>query len=162
MSVYTVSMAWTPAAAAASAGLTRAESGGSRRARPAEAGGRGVHAAPPLPPAEVQRLEPAEHDPPGLGLLFHGDRVLQVQDQRVGRERERLGDHLLVPARDEVERAPWPTHAGGAGTRRRIMAARRQRMTISPRWFLARCSKITIPHWGRERDSRFSITSVSA
>src|SRR3970040_1057991 len=112
--------------------------------RLAKAGRQGVHADPPLPPAEVQRLEPAEHDPPGLGLLFHGDRVLQVQDQRVGRAREGLGDHLLVPARDEVERAPGATHAGGPGTRRRIMAARPARMTISPRWFSDRCSQITI------------------
>ena len=40
-------------------------------------------------------------------------------------------------------------------------AARRQRMTRSPCWLRARCSKTTMPHWGRERDSRISTTSLS-
>ena len=82
---------------------------------------------------------------------------VQIQDQAVGGERERLGDHLLVAAGDEVERAP---HA--AAPRRRIIAARRHVMTSSPFWFLARCSKMTMPHCGRDFDSRFSTTSVSA
>ena len=46
--------------------------------------------------------------------------------------------------------------------RRRIIAARRHVMTSSPFWFLARCSKMTMPHCGRDFDSRFSTTSVSA
>ena len=34
-------------------------------------------------------------------------------------------------------------------------------ITTSPCWLRARCSKITMPHCGRDFDSRFSTTSVS-
>ena len=55
----------------------------------------------------------------------------------------------------------WSERRIAQAERRRIMAARRQRITTSPCWFFARCSKITMPHCGRDFDSRFSTTSVS-
>ena len=116
----------------------------------------GIHPDPALAPAEVERLEPAADDGPRGGLQRRGHGVLEVEDEPVGGERERLGDHLLLAAGDEVERA---AHAQPVFLR--IMAARRQRMTRSPCWFFARCSKVTMPHSGRDLDSRFSTTSVS-
>ena len=121
----------------------------------------GIHADPALAAAEVERLEPPPHDGPGGRLAVGRHRVLEVQDQAIGGEGERLGDHLLVAAGHEVER---PSHAEDPrpqALRRRIMAARRQVITTSPCWLRARCSKITMPHCGRDFDSRFSTTSVS-
>ena len=117
----------------------------------------GVHPHPALARTEVERLQPAPHDGPCGRLAVRRDGVLEVEDEPIGGQRQRLLDHLLVAAGDEVERAPHRP-----ASRRRIMAARRQRITISPCWFFARCSKMTIPHCGRERDSRLSTTSVSA
>src|SRR5260370_28462886 len=102
------------------------------------------------------RPAPLRHDRARRRLAVGRDRVLEVEDEAVGGQRERLGEHLLVAARDEVERAP-AAHAVFL----RIIALRRATMTTSPCWFRARCSKVTMPHCGRDFDSRFPTTSVS-
>src|SRR5204863_8741712 len=107
--------------------------------------------------AEVERLEPLAHDRTRRGLAIRRHRVFQVEDQTVGGQRERLRDHLLVAAGDEMERATAGHHASFL----RIIAWRRQRITTSPCWFLPRCSNVTMPHCGRDFDSRLSTTSVS-
>ena len=71
-----------------------------------------------------------------LQSLYNGftirasDAVLQVEDEPVGRKREGPGDHLLVAAGDEMDRAAKLRHGVAC---RRIMAALRQRITTSPR-----------------------------
>jgi len=118
-----------------------------------------VHPDPAFSGAELSSAEPVPDHGPRRDLPVGRHRVLEVEDQPVGGERERLREHLLVAARHEVERAPAPAHQG---PRLRIIALRRATITTSPCWFFARCSKVTMPHCGRERDSRLSTTSVSA
>ena len=72
----------------------------------AEPGGDRVHAHPALAPAEVQLAEPAAHDGPRGRLEVGRHRVLEVEDEPVGGQGERLGDHPLVAAGHEVQRAP--------------------------------------------------------
>ena len=131
--------------------------------RHAEAGGDRVHPHPALAAAEIQLAEPARDDRPRGFLQIGGDGVLEIEDEAVGGQREGLGDHLLVAAGHEVQRAAAPRQGhGGQAERLRIMALRRARMTRSPCWLRARCSNVTMPHCGRDFDSRLSITSVSA
>ena len=129
----------------------------------AQAGGDRVHAHPALAAPEVQLAEPARDDRPCLDLAVGRHRVLEVQDEAVGGQRQRLGDHLVVAAGHEVQRAaPLGQGHGGYADFLRIMALRRARITRSPCWLRARCSKVTMPHCGRDFDSRLSTTSVSA
>src|SRR2546425_7793146 len=118
-----------------------------------------VHPDPAFSGAELSSAEPVPDHGPRRDLPVGRHRVLEVEDQPVGGERERLRGHLLLAARPERERAPAPAHPG---PRLRIIALRRATITTSPCWFFARCSKVTMPHCGRERDSRLSTTSVSA
>ena len=115
-----------------------------------------VHPDPAFLGAEIERLEPAPDDRARGRLLVRRDGVLQIEDEPIRGQRQRLLHHLLVAAGDEVQGAPHDPPS-----RRRIMAARRQRITSAPCWFLARCSNMTMPHCGRDFDSRFSTTSVS-
>src|SRR5437870_13258350 len=72
---------------------------------------------------------------------------------------EGLGEHPVVATRHEVERPAPPRHP--QALRLRIIALRRATITTSSCWFRARCTNVTMPHCGRERDSRLSTTSVS-
>ena len=136
---------------------------GSRRERRLEVGAAErapdrIHPHPALAATELAAPEPLRHDRPCRRLAVGRDRVLEVEDEAVGREREGLGEHPLVTARDEVERAPAAAHAVVF----RIIAFRRATITTSPCWFRARCSNVTMPHCGRDFDSRLPTTWVSA
>ena len=61
-----------------------------------------------------------------------------------------------VPGASPV-RAPGPAASG----RHRIIAARTAMQTVSPRWLMPWCSKVTMPVDGRDRDRRASRTSVT-
>jgi hypothetical protein len=120
-----------------------------------ELGGDGIHADPALAAAEVTRQPLADDRARGrLAVRRYG--VLEVQDEPIGGQRQRLLEHLLLTARDEMDRAP--RHQAVFF---RIIAWRRARITSSPCWFFARCSKVTMPHCGRDFDSRLSTISVS-
>src|ERR1700676_4614300 len=83
-----------------------------------------------------------------------GDRVLEVEHQRVGARGFRFGELAFAVAGDEQERAE--NHDTG---RLRISADRLQYATSSARWLKHRWSNTTIPAPGRERPRRFSPTA---
>ena len=126
--------------------------------RLAEPGGDRIHPHPALAAAEVA-AEPLPDHAAGRRLAVRRDRVLEVEDQAVGRDGQRLGEHAVVAARHEVERAAPAAHDQAPFLR--IIALRRATITTSPFWLSARCTNVTMPHCGRERDSRLSTTSVS-
>src|SRR5882724_6994682 len=71
----------------------------------AQSGGDGVHAHPALAAAEVAP-QPLAHDRPRGRLAVGRDRILEVEDEAVGGQRERLLEHPRLAAGNEVERAP--------------------------------------------------------
>ena len=81
-------------------------------------------------------------------LLAGRDGILEVEDQRVGAGRLRLGELAFRIAGNEQKRAKlhWAFLS--------ISATRRQEQTISLRWFSPSCSKVTIPCVGRDFESR--------
>ena len=74
-------------------------------------------------------MPPANHAA-GPRLAVGRPRVLQVEDETVGRQGEGAGKHPIVAAGDEVKRAPPPRHAQASFLR--IMALRRATITTSP------------------------------
>ena len=79
--------------------------------------------------AELHLAKPARHRFAHIALALRRHRVFQVQHQRIRIAGDGLGQHPLVAAGHEVQRAQRPHDVG----RRIIIAARRQEQTISPR-----------------------------
>src|ERR1700738_4885156 len=84
------------------------------------------------------------------------DRVLKIENQRVGAAIQGLGELALAVGRHKEHRTQF--HAGLFS----ISAWRRQVATSWPLWLSPRCTKVTMPAFGRERLSRNSATVVTA
>src|SRR3546814_8667211 len=78
-------------------------------------------------------------------LVRERDRILEVEDDRVGARRRGLGEAFGAVARDEEQ----GTEAHQASFFL-LSAARSHWQTISPRCLIARWRKVTIPAFGRE------------
>jgi hypothetical protein len=90
-------------------------------------------------------------------LVRERDRILKVEDDRIGARRGGLGEAFGAVAGDEEQGAE--AHQASFFL---ISAERSHWQTISSRWLMQRCRKVTIPAFGRDLESFKPITSLVA